>query len=162
MQDSNGQVGGGGVSVYYSHSLKLLLFSYSSGKSFAASISRDMDKLPMLFQLTFKRWEYQNKTTVKFVMRGHSKSVPLWQVSPHCRYISMLKVQFGLQKMQYRYTKKCPLITGLLYLAFDTINITLAGNQIYVSCFEDIYSINYDQHLHICIQVCSLVTFTTV
>lgn len=32
----NGQVSGGGVSVYYSHALQLLFFSYASGKSFVA------------------------------------------------------------------------------------------------------------------------------
>ena len=31
LQDSNGQVAGGGVSVYYSHILQLLFFSYSQG-----------------------------------------------------------------------------------------------------------------------------------
>ena len=31
LQDSNGQVAGGGVSVYYSHILQLIFFSYSQG-----------------------------------------------------------------------------------------------------------------------------------
>lgn len=31
LQDSNGQIAGGGVSVYYSHILQLLFFSYSQG-----------------------------------------------------------------------------------------------------------------------------------
>ena len=31
LQDSNGQVAGGGVSVYHSHILQLLFFSYSQG-----------------------------------------------------------------------------------------------------------------------------------
>ena len=31
LEDSNGQVGGGGVSVYYSHILQLIFFSYSQG-----------------------------------------------------------------------------------------------------------------------------------
>ena len=37
-QDCNGQIGGGGVSVYYSHTLQLLCFSYSHGKSFLAPL----------------------------------------------------------------------------------------------------------------------------
>lgn len=31
LQDSSGQVAGGGVSVYYSHILQLIFFSYSQG-----------------------------------------------------------------------------------------------------------------------------------
>ena len=34
----NGQVCGGGVSIYYSHALQLLFFSYGSGKSFVAPL----------------------------------------------------------------------------------------------------------------------------
>uniref|UniRef100_A0A1I8NYS2 UBR-type domain-containing protein n=1 Tax=Stomoxys calcitrans TaxID=35570 RepID=A0A1I8NYS2_STOCA len=36
IKDVNGQEGGGGVSIYYSHTLQLLFFSYSVGKSFVA------------------------------------------------------------------------------------------------------------------------------
>ena len=32
LQDSSGQVAGGGVSVYYSHTLQTIFFSYSQGK----------------------------------------------------------------------------------------------------------------------------------
>lgn len=35
----NGEVGGGGVSIYYSHTLQLLCFSYAQGKSFLAPLS---------------------------------------------------------------------------------------------------------------------------
>ena len=38
IKDSNGQVCGGGVSIYYSHALQLLFFSYSLGKSFIAPL----------------------------------------------------------------------------------------------------------------------------
>lgn len=38
IKDSNGLVGGGGVSIYYSHVLQLLFFSYSQGKSFMAPL----------------------------------------------------------------------------------------------------------------------------
>ena len=34
LKDSNGHVAGGGVSLYYSHVLKLMFFSYSQGISF--------------------------------------------------------------------------------------------------------------------------------
>lgn len=32
LKDSNGQVAGGGVSLYYSHVLKLMFFSYTQGE----------------------------------------------------------------------------------------------------------------------------------
>lgn len=38
-----GQVGGGGVSIYYSHALQLLFFSYTCGKSFIAPL-KNMDE----------------------------------------------------------------------------------------------------------------------
>ena len=33
LKDSNGQIAGGGVSLYYSHVLKLMFFSYAQGNS---------------------------------------------------------------------------------------------------------------------------------
>ncbi|XP_055857167.1 protein purity of essence [Episyrphus balteatus] len=38
IKDINGQVGGGGVSIYYSHTLQILFFSYSLGRSFMAPL----------------------------------------------------------------------------------------------------------------------------
>lgn len=38
-QDVAGLVGGGGVSIYYSHTLKMLFFSYAQGKSFLAPLN---------------------------------------------------------------------------------------------------------------------------
>lgn len=32
LDDTNGQVAGGGVSVYYSHTLQIMLFSYTQGE----------------------------------------------------------------------------------------------------------------------------------
>ncbi|XP_030384737.1 protein purity of essence [Scaptodrosophila lebanonensis] len=37
-KDVNGQVGGGGVSIYYSHALQLLFYSYSVGRSFVSPL----------------------------------------------------------------------------------------------------------------------------
>ncbi|XP_076455251.1 E3 ubiquitin-protein ligase UBR4-like isoform X3 [Babylonia areolata] len=54
LKDVNGQVAGGGVSVYYSHALQLLFFSYSQGKSFSAPVARDLSKVTNLFPITFK------------------------------------------------------------------------------------------------------------
>lgn len=54
LQDSNGQVAGGGVSVYYSHVLQMLFFSYSQGKSFAATVSRSNMDMQRLFTINVK------------------------------------------------------------------------------------------------------------
>lgn len=54
LQDSNGQVAGGGVSVYYSHVLQMLFFSYSQGKSFAATINRSNMDAQRLFTINVK------------------------------------------------------------------------------------------------------------
>lgn len=55
LQDSNSQVAGGGVSVYYSHVLQMLFFSYSQGKSFAATVSRSTLEVLQLFPINIKR-----------------------------------------------------------------------------------------------------------
>ncbi|KAK7896704.1 hypothetical protein WMY93_022029 [Mugilogobius chulae] len=54
LKDSNGQVAGGGVSVYYSHVLQMLFFSYSQGKSFAATVSRSTTEVQRLFTINIK------------------------------------------------------------------------------------------------------------
>ncbi|XP_078094991.1 E3 ubiquitin-protein ligase UBR4 isoform X5 [Mustelus asterias] len=54
LKDSNGQVAGGGVSVYYSHVLQMLFFSYSQGKSFAAMLSRTTLEVQRLFPINLK------------------------------------------------------------------------------------------------------------
>ena len=55
LKESGGQVAGGGVSVYYSHALRLLFFSFQQGKNFVGALSPNMDELPNLFPITFKR-----------------------------------------------------------------------------------------------------------
>lgn len=54
LQDSNGQVAGGGVSVYFSHVLQMLFFSYVQGKSFAATVSRSTIEVQRLFPINVK------------------------------------------------------------------------------------------------------------
>jgi E3 ubiquitin-protein ligase UBR4 len=51
FQDVNGQVGGGGVSIHYSHALQLLFFSYSHGKSFIAPLKCMDSGLPVVFMI---------------------------------------------------------------------------------------------------------------
>ncbi|XP_011314104.1 protein purity of essence isoform X2 [Fopius arisanus] len=46
-----GQVGGGGVSIYYSHALQLLFFSYTCGKSFIAPLNNMDDDIVTVFMI---------------------------------------------------------------------------------------------------------------
>ncbi|XP_076048949.1 E3 ubiquitin-protein ligase-like protein poe isoform X2 [Oratosquilla oratoria] len=56
LKDSNGQIGGGGVSIFYSHNLQLLMFSYAQGKNFIAPVTSigDMERVETLFLVTLK------------------------------------------------------------------------------------------------------------
>ncbi|RUS88506.1 hypothetical protein EGW08_003764 [Elysia chlorotica] len=54
LKDVNGQVAGGGESIYYSHALQLVFFSYSSGKTFAAPVAKDLACVTNLFPITLK------------------------------------------------------------------------------------------------------------
>ncbi|XP_012287187.1 E3 ubiquitin-protein ligase UBR4 isoform X2 [Orussus abietinus] len=47
----NGQVGGGGVSIYYSHALQLLFFSYACGKSFIAPLKYMDPDITVVFMI---------------------------------------------------------------------------------------------------------------
>ncbi|XP_068151498.1 protein purity of essence [Drosophila tropicalis] len=51
IKDVNGQVSGGGVSIYYSHSLQLLFFSYSSGRSFVAPLTNVNEGVKGIYHL---------------------------------------------------------------------------------------------------------------
>ena len=55
VKDSNGQICGGGVSVYYSHALRLLFFSYSHGKSFLAPLESGSTQLTDAFLINLSR-----------------------------------------------------------------------------------------------------------
>ncbi|KAF5286898.1 hypothetical protein FQA39_LY00431 [Lamprigera yunnana] len=50
--DVNGQVAGGGVSIYYSHILGLLFYSYFHGKSFISPMTSRSNSLPVVFPIT--------------------------------------------------------------------------------------------------------------
>uniref|UniRef100_W5MAW8 Ubiquitin protein ligase E3 component n-recognin 4 n=1 Tax=Lepisosteus oculatus TaxID=7918 RepID=W5MAW8_LEPOC len=63
LKDSNGQVAGGGVSVYYSHVLQMLFFSYGQGKSFAATVSRSTMEMQRLFTINVKSSNGGSKTS---------------------------------------------------------------------------------------------------
>ncbi|XP_022407757.1 E3 ubiquitin-protein ligase UBR4 isoform X2 [Delphinapterus leucas] len=63
LKDSNSQVAGGGVSVYYSHVLQMLFFSYCQGRSFAATISRTTLEVLQLFSISIKSSNGGSKTS---------------------------------------------------------------------------------------------------
>ena len=52
VTDVNGQVAGGGVSIYYSHTLGLLFYSYVQGRSFISPITPKNNCLTMVFPIT--------------------------------------------------------------------------------------------------------------
>lgn len=52
---SNGSLCGGGVSVYYSHTLQMLFFSYTQGKSFMAPITTVSEELLSVFLIQLKQ-----------------------------------------------------------------------------------------------------------
>ncbi|GFN91871.1 E3 ubiquitin-protein ligase ubr4 [Plakobranchus ocellatus] len=54
LKDVNGQVAGGGESLYYSHALELVFFSYSNGKTFAAPVAKDLSSVTNLFPIALK------------------------------------------------------------------------------------------------------------
>ncbi|XP_074029001.1 E3 ubiquitin-protein ligase-like protein poe [Leptinotarsa decemlineata] len=51
VTDVNGQLAGGGVSIYYSHTLGLLFYSYAQGKSFISPILSKNNTLPLVFPI---------------------------------------------------------------------------------------------------------------
>ncbi len=51
IKDTSEQIGGGGVSVYYSHALQMLFFSYVNGKSFMAPLKSVTEELDTLFHI---------------------------------------------------------------------------------------------------------------
>jgi E3 ubiquitin-protein ligase UBR4 len=56
VMDVNGNLCGGGVSIYFSHSLQLLFFSFAQGKSFMAPVAGMLtdEQLSVVYQLQFK------------------------------------------------------------------------------------------------------------
>ncbi|KAF7280363.1 hypothetical protein GWI33_006135 [Rhynchophorus ferrugineus] len=51
ITDLNGQIAGGGVSIYYSHTLMLLFYSYAQGKSFISPIIPKSNCLSLVFPI---------------------------------------------------------------------------------------------------------------
>ena len=62
------------MSVYYSHVLQMLFFSYCQGKSFAATISRTTLEVLQLFSINIKRWE--GPVLISFMTATFSRVAP--------------------------------------------------------------------------------------
>lgn len=76
FQDVNGQVAGGGVSIYYSHTLGLLFYSYAQGKSFISPILPKNNCLPLVFPINLPP---SNNSTSKSNGSRNSSNQPLCQ-----------------------------------------------------------------------------------
>ncbi|CAG9835872.1 unnamed protein product [Diabrotica balteata] len=74
--DVIGQVAGGGVSIYYSHTLGLLFYSYAQGKSFISPINPKSNSLPLVFAINLPQ---TNNTTSKSNGSKNSANQPLCQ-----------------------------------------------------------------------------------
>lgn len=48
----NFKIGGGGVSIYYSHTMQLLFFSYANGKSFMAPLKSVAEEIETIFPIS--------------------------------------------------------------------------------------------------------------
>lgn len=76
FKDTNGQVAGGGVSIYYSHTLRLLFYSYAQGKSFISPIMTKNNSLPLVFPINLQQ---SNNNTSKSNGSRNSSGQPLCQ-----------------------------------------------------------------------------------
>lgn len=78
IQDINGQICGGGVSVYYSHVLKVLLISYAQGKSFVAFLRSVCEGTSHLYEIVLSS-NSKNGLNSSSKTSGSSASQPLCQ-----------------------------------------------------------------------------------
>ncbi|KAL5019292.1 hypothetical protein ScPMuIL_005014 [Solemya velum] len=117
LKDVNGQVAGGGVSIYYSHGLQLLFFSYTQGKSFVAAVSKDLNTTPTLFQITFKgnngssklgtssqplvQWsEVEGHTGLMYCMTQSSNNPIVLMIRPDTIQVQEIKATSAKAKIQ--------------------------------------------------------------
>lgn len=75
VTDVNGQVAGGGVSIYYSHTLGLLFYSYVQGKNFVSPITPKNNCLTLVFSITLP----QTTSTKPSGTRNSATAQPLCQ-----------------------------------------------------------------------------------
>ncbi|ALC38729.1 poe [Drosophila busckii] len=75
IKDTNGQVGGGGVSIYYSHALQLLFYSYASGRSFVSPLTNVNQGVKGIYHLDIN-------STVKSASKGPLQPLVQWTEVP--------------------------------------------------------------------------------
>lgn len=79
IKDTNGQICAGGVSVYYSHVLKVLFMSYAQGKSFIAF-------LPNVAEGSRRVYEIVLNSSAKNVLNSSTKSSSSNSAQPLCQW----------------------------------------------------------------------------
>ena len=103
ITESGGQVCSGGVSIYYSHVLQLLFFSYGLGKSFAAPVNKDIDELSIIFPITLKSnksvpplvgWmEVENHPGLVCAMNQSNNTPVILMIVPDAIHVQEIKIQ---------------------------------------------------------------------
>ncbi|XP_063828894.1 E3 ubiquitin-protein ligase UBR4 [Ostrinia nubilalis] len=82
IQDVAGLVGGGGVSIYYSHTLKMLFFSYAQGKSFLAPLNTVEDSVKGTAMITLSALATQKEGGGRGGKQGGVQSLCQWAEVP--------------------------------------------------------------------------------
>ncbi|KAL0896018.1 hypothetical protein ABMA27_012006 [Loxostege sticticalis] len=82
IQDVAGLVGGGGVSIYYSHTLKMLFFSYAQGKSFLAPLNTVEDSVKGTAMITLSASATQKEGGGRGGKQGGVQSLCQWAEVP--------------------------------------------------------------------------------
>lgn len=121
IKDTNGQIAGGGVSVYYSHALQLLFFSYAHGKSFIASVAKDLSQVINVFPVVLKtnsssngsskgssnnnqplvQWsEVPGHPGLVYCMTQSANNPVILMIKPSCILLQEIKVQPAKAKIQ--------------------------------------------------------------
>lgn len=152
LKDSAGQVAGGGVSVYYSHALQLLLFSYSQGKTFVAPVNTsNLTELSKLFPISYKsgngsgsklnsqplcQWaEVPNHPGLIYCVTQSSNNPVVLMIQPDSILVQEIKVLPSKAKMQDMVAIRHPSSSGedrttLILLCEDgSLRIYMAGAE---------------------------------
>ncbi|CAG5041717.1 unnamed protein product [Parnassius apollo] len=82
IQDVAGLVGGGGVSIYYSHTLKMLFFSYAQGKSFLAPFNTVEESVKRTAMITLSSSASQKEGGGRSGKQGSVQSLCQWAEVP--------------------------------------------------------------------------------
>ena len=96
--DSNGNINGGGISIYYSHTFQLLFFSYSQGKNFCAplpSVSQEVSQLFPIEIVASANGASSNGTSKSSSQSTMQSLMPVdrseWPSRPHSGHVAQLE-----------------------------------------------------------------------